>query len=305
VLKSSVNYDSLYLHGSYARGTQTESSDIDIIVLMSLPALIGQIGRIRKLSKSSNLWRRHVNVKFISLVALKRIRSNLRLITWEKDAILIDGRDVLPVSGGRPTPKDLLVGNFTLVANLLNSFRLRRSGSDLPPRALKKAGRFVLVTSKIHGTPPRMAEIAETLSQCATEGPTGQEKAFDALTELFKSTNFQFKQTPAETLVFVAQSWIRNRDLPIRTLFKRRPIGERLYTATEILVGSLGSSPTYKSMLPKAVGMLDDCVPNLASGDVFEMQSWIKNRVRHLSYIAIAPIGTLVLEFRGLRLILL
>jgi predicted nucleotidyltransferase len=88
--------ESIYVIGSVAKGTNTDRSDLDVLIVTKFPTYLGRFGRLMKLS------RLNIDVNLVSTSLISKLESGQSswfipfLANYRKCNVLVFGKDTLP-----------------------------------------------------------------------------------------------------------------------------------------------------------------------------------------------------------------
>lgn len=301
VISSSMNYESFYIFGSYARGEQTAQSDLDVLLLVRLPILISSIPRLRALSA---LKSQKVDMNIFSTYSLRGIRKGLSspltpsLVNWKEQAILISGKDLLPTPNPVMNPSSFALFVCRVSRWFLGFIESGPTGITLRKGAAKwlvKQGNNMIENCRISGVPSRWGLLGQKVKEEASKPNPNLQLICGYFAEMLESIRQDIRFSLADQTLYVLTILAARRRFLWRTLLRRVPAQLRLFDSLTLLFKSASSEALDPILVSRFLKLLDDHLALVREDNAYV--KWSKAQRVLLQYFEMAlrlPFGTMV-----------
>lgn len=300
-ITSNINYESLYVFGSYARGQQSARSDLDLLVLVRLPILISSLPKIRRLF---GLRKYGVDLNVISTYSLREIKNGGPspitpfLVNWRTDSVLVAGKDSLPVPIPAVDSKSFALFACRVCRWVLGFMNCDRKGITLAQdgqRWLVKQGNNMIENCKLHGVPRWWGTMGERVKNEASKPNPNLKFICSCFADILESIRNYLKFTSIDKMIYVLTMFGISHRIYGRTLFSRMSVQERFLDSLLLLFRSASMSEPDVGAVNQALELLSDHAPFVRQEDPYE--SWKKAQKVLLQHFDVAlrlPFGKVV-----------
>lgn len=263
-ISRNINYESLYIFGSYARGQQSSKSDLDVLLLVKLPILISSLHRIRRLFV---LRKYDVDMNIISTHSLRGIKKGESspiipfLVKWREDSVLIAGRDLLPVPTKTVDSQSFALFACRVCRWVLGFISCDPDGITLAPdgqRWLVKQGNNMIENCKIHGVPEMWGVIGEKVKDEASKTTPNLKLICGCFADILESLAKDVRFTSVDQALYVLTMFGVTHKILRHTLFNRVPVQKRFLDSLLLLFRSASLFEPDPEMINRALETLSD-----------------------------------------------
>ncbi|MDA4124048.1 MAG: nucleotidyltransferase domain-containing protein [Thaumarchaeota archaeon] len=239
--------ESIYVVGSVAKGTNTDQSDLDVLIVTKFPTYLGRFGKLMK------LYRLGVDVNLVSASLISRLKSGQPsslipyLANYRKCNIVVHGKDILPEVLPRMDRHSFALYAFDRAANWVTLLGANSNsiGFKDPSRSrrmlLKRAERIMKEEAKV---PFEWREFGARLKEQAS-GDMNPRLICRLIADMLEQRINDLRFSALDQAHYVLINLLTRRRFLWRTLVNRTPIQERYLRALFLLFKS-GSGETER-----------------------------------------------------------
>lgn len=234
--------ESIYIVGSVARGTNTDESDLDVILVTKFPTYLGRFAKLMKLSRYD------IDVNLVSTSLISKLKSGRSssflpfLANYRKHNILVRGRDSLPYDLPAMDKHSYALFAFGRALDLV--WRFRANSNSIEFKDPSRSRRLMLKRSEHMmkeelGVPSEWREFGARLKEQVTKD-MNPGKISQIIADMLEPKIRDLRFSRVDQVHYVLIHLITRRRLLFGTLVSRVPIQERYLRALFLLFKSGG-----------------------------------------------------------------
>jgi predicted nucleotidyltransferase len=265
--------ESIYVAGSVAKGTNTNQSDLDVVLVTKFPTYLGRFDRLMKLNQHN------VDVNLVSASLISKLKSGQSssfipfLANYRKYNVLVYGKDALPQVLPEMDRHSFALFAFGRALDLVwrfgansNSIEFKNPSRD--KRLLLKRSEHMIKEEL--GVPSEWREFGTRLKEQVT-GDMDPAKTCRLVAEFLEPKIRDLRFSALDQAQYALIGLLTRRKRPWRTLVSRVPIQERHLRALFLLFKSGGGERERILDAMPLVGVR----PALSGSDDFRI-AWTK-----------------------------